>query len=246
MSHLNLETLARLIDEAPDPTEAGHLDICEPCRTELESLRADASALHHLPDPEPAIAAWLTLEQRLKREGLVRRSTWVASALRTAAVLFIFVLGSVVGGLVMRQQTPRSLATITPMRTTAVPVRTVAQQPLQPLDTQTTLVAAPVVTSLPAARPAANLEEASARLRDAERAYLSALSRYSEFTGRTDDNTTEPVARLAALESIVATTRAALSQAPADPVINGYHLTAVAQRDATLRQLAASKQQTWY
>lgn len=243
MSHLNLETLARLVDESPDPTEAGHLDICEQCRTELESLRADATALRNLPDPEPTIAAWLALEQRLKREGLLRRNTWLAATLRTAAVLFIFVLGSVVGGLLMRQQSPQ-VATLTP-RTTTLPVRTVAQPATQ--DTEATLVAEPTLAaSAVAPRPAATAEEASARLREAERAYLSALTRYSEFTTGSADNTTEPVARLAALESIVATTRAALSQAPADPVINGYHLTAVAQRDATLRQLAASKQQTWY
>jgi hypothetical protein len=82
-----------------------------------------------------------------------------------------------------------------------------------------------------------------ARLREAERAYLSALGRYSDLSGRTDAS--DPLARLAALESIVATTRAALGQAPADPVLNGYHLTAVAQRDAMLRQLAASAD-TWY
>ena len=32
------------------------------------------------------------------------------------------------------------------------------------------------------------------------------------------------------------TTRAALGQSPADPVINGYHLTALAQRNATIKQ----------
>jgi hypothetical protein len=45
---------------------------------------------------------------------------------------------------------------------------------------------------------------------------------------------------MAALESIVLTTRAALNRAPADPVINGYHLTAVAEREAMLRRLAAA------
>lgn len=208
MSHLTPETLARLLDESPDPTEAGHLDICEHCRTELEAMRADASALHALQDPQPPIAAWVALEQRLAREGLLRRTSWTTQALRAAAVFAIFVLGSIVGGLVMRQQSVQ-----------------VAQ------------------TEQTATRPAATAEEAVARLRQAERVYLAALGRFSDFSSRAD--ATDAVARLAALESIVATTRAALGQAPADPVINGYHLTAVAQRDATLRQLAASGQ-TWY
>ncbi|MGQ0813845.1 MAG: hypothetical protein ACT4O1_05210 [Gemmatimonadota bacterium] len=206
MSHLTLETLARLVDESPDPTEAGHLDICETCRTELEGLRADAAALRMLPDPEPPIAAWITLEQRLGREGLMRKRSWRAEILRIAAVFVIFVLGSIVGALVMRRQHV-------------------------------------VVATAPAPIPVTTAEAAVARLRAAENAYLTALSRYTDLSGRADP--ADPQARLAALESIVATTRTALGQSPADPIINGYHLTAVAQRDATLRQLAASGQ-TWY
>jgi hypothetical protein len=100
--------------------------------------------------------------------------------------------------------------------------------------------AAPAVV---ATQPARTPDEAAARLRTAESDYLAALARFAELSGRVDAG--DPLARLAALESIVATTRAALGRAPADPVINGYHLTAVAQRDALLRQVSASGQ-TWY
>jgi hypothetical protein len=242
MSHLNLETLARLLDDAPDPTEAGHLDICEQCRTELEALRADAAALRQLPDPQPPIAAWVALEQRLEREGLLQRAAWWSHpAIRAAAVFVVFVLGSVVGGLVMRRQTVQ-VATSPGIVTS--PLQRVVQQPLlidsQPSGGAAVMVATPLMPTL---RPAATPEEAATRLQEAERNYLSALTRYAEFNGRAESN--DAVARLAALESIVATTRAALGQAPADPVINGYHMTAVAQRDATLKQLAASGQ-TWY
>lgn len=249
MSHLTLETLARLVDDAPDPTETGHLDICAQCRTELEALRADAAALRGLPDPEPPIAAWLALDQRLKREGLMRPRTWATSLLRMAAVLAIFLVGSVVGALLMTRQNVRYAATSP--RESTVPIQRVADRP-PAFDTESVTVApepSAVMTATPATPPRANLrpaatpEEAMARLRDAERAYLSALGRYSDLSGRT--TASDPLARLAALESIVATTRAALGQAPADPVLNGYHLTAVAQRDAMLRQLAASTE-TWY
>jgi hypothetical protein len=56
----------------------------------------------------------------------------------------------------------------------------------------------------------------------------------------------DPYARLAALEAITSITRAALGQAPADPVLNGYHVTATAQRDATLRQIAAQTTDSWF
>jgi hypothetical protein len=43
--------------------------------------------------------------------------------------------------------------------------------------------------------------------------------------------------RLAALDRMITTTREAMHQAPHDPVINGYYLTTLGQREATLRQL---------
>lgn len=244
MSHLNLETLARLVDDSPDPTEAGHLDICAQCRDELEALRADAAALRQLPDPEPPIAAWVALEQRLQREGLVRRRVWVSNVLRMAAAIAIFIFGSVAGALVMRQRTTE-LANLGSADRNSI--QTAAPQQIVP---ETVHAGSVVATAAPLAStlaPVTTAAEADARLREAERAYLAALTSYQDFHPRTQAPA-DPVARLAALESIVATTRAALGQAPADPIINGYHLTAVAQRDATLRQIAASKQQTqtWY
>ena len=244
MSHLTLETLARLIDEAPDPTEAGHLDICEQCRDELEAMRADAAALQLLPDPKPSDAQWLRLEQRLQHEGLMRgRSQWHFGVLRAAAAVIIFVLGGVSATLLIRQSRNMSVAA-NEMRTPVV-----TQQPLAVINPAapravTVDASAPAPAATPVTRePARTAEEAVTRLRTAENDYLAALTRYTELAGRVDEG--DPLARLAALESIVATTRAALGRAPADPVINGYHLTAVAQRDAVLRQLNASGQ-TWY
>jgi hypothetical protein len=52
--------------------------------------------------------------------------------------------------------------------------------------------------------------------------------------------------RLAALEGIMLTAQAALREAPADPVINGYLLTAMGQRDAMLRQISRPSEQDWF
>ena len=104
--------------------------------------------------------------------------------------------------------------------------------------------AGPVASGAPAAtvaRPVA-LEE---KLRVAEDAYVAALAEYSEATGATA--AVDPLNRLAALEGIVLTTRAALEEAPADPVINGYHLSALGQRDAILRQIdAREEEEPWF
>jgi hypothetical protein len=106
--------------------------------------------------------------------------------------------------------------------------------------------AAPMATARPAApaTPAtpAQLEQ---RLRDAEAQYVSLLTEYSQATGTAQ--TGDPLNRLAALEGIVLTTRAALEEAPADPVINGYHLSALGQRDAILRQIDAREdEEPWF
>jgi len=45
---------------------------------------------------------------------------------------------------------------------------------------------------------------------------------------------------MAALERMISATRDALERNPGDPVINGYHLAAVRERDALRRQLAAA------
>jgi hypothetical protein len=231
MSHLNLETLARLIDDTPDPTEAGHLDNCRRCRDELESMRADVAALNALPDVEPPIVQWVRLEQRLEHEGLMRRNwRWQPTVLRTAAAVVIFVLGGISAALLMRSE-PRQYLTQADQPATGL-----VQQNASAVNPSATLAANPIIS-------ARTPEEAAARLRAAENDYLAALTRYTELAGRAGEG--DPLARLAALESIVATTRAALGRAPADPVINGYHLTAVAQRDALLRQVSASGQ-TWY
>jgi hypothetical protein len=102
----------------------------------------------------------------------------------------------------------------------------------------------PRLRPLPDVADATTPEEAIQAVRAAENRYLQAYARYTELTGAPQAD--DPVARAAALESIVLITRPALDHAPADPVINAYHLTAVAQRDAALRQIALRANGPWY
>src|SRR5690606_5994347 len=71
------------------------------------------------------------------------------------------------------------------------------------------------------------VNEAAEYLRATEAMYLDALTGFAELASNTEAG--DPVARLAALQSIIMTTQAALNETPTDPVINGYHLTALAQ-----------------
>jgi hypothetical protein len=83
------------------------------------------------------------------------------------------------------------------------------------------------------------------RLRIAELMYTSALLDYASITSPLPPK--DAVARLATLETIVLTTRTALERAPADPLINSYHLAALAERETLLGQLRrTSETAQWY
>jgi hypothetical protein len=261
MSHLSLETIARLVEDSPNAEESAHLESCAECRSELETMTEDVHALGMLPDMETAPDQWQTLERRLNEEGLIRTrgARYGLSStrmLQIAAALMLFVGGSVAGRLSAEPEVvtvtqlvpapqpvettlppPATLATETP---TAAPQPEIEPAPAAPRPTPNATLAA---NAVPRA-PARTLDEATRLLRETEDLYLSALTRYAELA--TQSEAGDPVARLAALESIIMTTQAALSQTPTDPVINGYHLTALAQRDATFRQVAAASSDRWY
>jgi hypothetical protein len=274
MSHLTLEDLARLVDEAPGAHEAAHLGTCAECRLQLDALRDDVQALSMLPDMAPPADSWAAIERRLTEEGLVRTQrggrgvSWPRLA-QLAAALVLFMAGSVAGRISAGPGGPM-VAEAPPAGTAELPA---ANQPGAAPQARTTppvyaATDAPGVQQPEAARTAPptspqpnagltlassgfdlggqprSLDEAILQLRQAEDLYLTALTRYAEIATQAEAG--DPVARLAALQSIVMTTQAALNQTPADPVINGYHLTALAQRDAALRQVAAATSDRWY
>jgi len=232
MQHLMPETLARLVDEAPTEDEARHVTECDECRVQLEAMRADYAALRSLPMIEPPPTEWPDLELRLLDEGLVRRRNGIAAWpawTRAAAAILLFAVGAASGAYAFGGRAPAgdSPAFAETGERTALPVLNGEQGPL--------LVSAAVPR---------NADEALALYRQAEAVYLDALTRVAQIGGQGDSG--DPLARLAALESIAAITRSALDESPADPVINGYHLTALAQREATLRQIAATKSDRWF
>lgn len=72
MQHLDLEQLARLVDEPAEPAEAEHLRGCLVCRRELGEMRAQTEALASLDDPQVPPALWVALEALLLEEKLIR------------------------------------------------------------------------------------------------------------------------------------------------------------------------------
>lgn len=224
MQHLMIETIARLIDEAPNAEQAAHLERCDECRATLDAMRADLAALRNLPMIEPPPTEWDQIEEKLLEEGLIHRragqSFWSSPAIRVAATIAVFAFGAFSG----IAWTGRDSSATRPGQVA-----------------RTTSAAAP---SLIVATEPGTPEETLQLYRQAEALYLEMLTRVAAL--EEEEGGSDPVARLAALEGIATITRSALDQAPADPVLNGYHLTALAQREATIRQIAASKPGRWF
>lgn len=217
MNHLTLEALARLVDETPTRQEREHLEGCGACRAELEALNEERSELASLPALEPSADAWPQLEARLQEEGLIRHEDrWSLSPGWMRAAAAALLFFA--GG--------------------------ASGFAMRGMDGAGAGPAVGGDTHLVADREPRSVEDAERAVQRAQDAYLAALSDYAEMTNA--PMVGDPAARLAALDNIVLTTQAALDEAPADPVLNGYLFTALAQRDAMTRELARGRNDPWF
>ena len=229
MEHLSLETLARLVDEAPTDEERRHLATCEECVIELDAMRDQVLNLGSLPDVRPPKGDWEVLEARLVSEGLVRSRRGVFGLARTpgwmkAAAAVVLFAGGTGAGVVL------------------------ANSPVLGTTARTADLSGPY--DFAAASPVESVDEAAARLRLAERYYMDALVQYRQVSLGGDGSLLgeDPQDRVAALEHMVRAGQAAIQQAPADLFLNGMLATFRAElesaRDETMRR--ASTSGTWY
>jgi hypothetical protein len=239
MSHLSTDRLAAAADETPTPDEATHLAGCWDCRAEVAAFRRLARLSAMAPTPSEPLTAWSQLAPQLRAEGIIvdasrttpqgggaavvpfpasgrkpRLQVWI---LRAAAGLALVVGGAFLG-----------------RATSGVPLSAEPQQ---------FTGAIPVATNAVYTSP----DEALRALTVAQQQYQSAAAflalqdTVSRFVGMNQDSYR---ARLAALDDIAATTRAALYQAPQDPMLNQYYLTTLGAREATLREIGATMPET--
>jgi hypothetical protein len=219
MVHLSSETLSELLDGSPAPGVQEHLASCSVCQGELEVLRRLRTQLRELPTLDPPPGLWTRIEERVP----YGRRRWRPSrlglvALQVAAAAAVFVIGLALGQMLQRGE---------PGSDVAQPVAGVALTGVEP-EGQT---------------PPASLGEQMAEVRRLASEYdaaLMTLQNMAQGQGRSD---TSPLARqrLAALEALVEASRAALATDPADPVLNSYLFTAIAERDAMVRQLTSAR-----
>jgi hypothetical protein len=222
MPHLELERLAALDHDAPSAEELAHLATCLACRREQEAFAqlADLAGLQATAPARldvPRLTEWEFLSTALRAEGLLASSPPLASRravtpwwARTAAAALLLVCGVAAG---------RMSAGVALLPSESGPLITTA--------------------AVSAEREFGSVAEASAVLDRAQRDYERA-----SFWLASHDTTVNAQsvyrARLAALEQMLTASRDGLYEAPQDPVLNQYYLSAYTAREATLRQLGAA------
>ncbi len=223
VSHLSIERFAALSDEPPTDAELAHLASCEECARERAVYRSLAelsgAELARLGEP---LTTWEALAPALKADGIIESGRTLPSVRRhrtrrpwlEAAAAVLLITGGMMAG------------------------RYTAGAPVLPLNE-----AAP--TSKIAALPTdstvhfASIEEARAAQAQSQLVFQTATAflAQQDTTDHASDTPAAMRTRLAALDRVREVVGKALNEAPYDPVINGYYLTTVGQREATLRQL---------
>lgn len=225
MSHLPSDRLSELGDSLPTAEERAHLDACALCAREWGAYRSLASLAASSREGDSArhgvtalpLTRWEALAPVLRAEGLIAPRAvsrgWRAST-GVAAALLLFVTGAAVG---------RTLANGRPT-------------PVAVGEGGMPLSANPVSDTL---LRFGTREEALAVLDRSSRDFQQASAYLGEREAQLEEVDSSSVyrTRLAALDDVMKATRAAMYEAPHDPVINRYYLATLGAREATLRQL---------
>ena len=220
MLHLDPERLAALAEDQPTHDEAAHLAACRECAREQaahEELVAMAARERNTVLDRP-LTDWRSLSARLTDEpdritrAPARGRGLPRAWMQIAAGLVIAAAGMVVG---------RTTAGYTAIATASV------GQPARGADSL---------------RSPASVEDAMALMRRAESDYrLAAAFVVAHDTSLHGDAGIDRYRqRLAALDRVSDAALAAANQAPADPVINQYLISARTAREVTLQQLNGS------
>ncbi len=210
MERLNLEQLARLVDEPPTPEERAVLEGNPGLRRELDALRSQTEALGDLPAVLPPPGGWHELEKMLMAAGLVfgRRDNvhlW-RKWLQVAAALVIFVGGTAFGW--MTGSAPDGIGS---------------------------------EGSGSGSASYASIEEGIAAVDEAARQYRTVYGEFQQFVSAQglQRRSRDPAAELAALETVMAASRAAMEQSPGDQFWPELFVRSLAEHDQTIRQFMA-------
>ncbi|GAB1344105.1 hypothetical protein [Gemmatimonas sp.] len=242
-THLMPERLASF-DESPfNVDELAHLAACSSCRVEYDAVRSVVAMAGALGSAAPDVGAPRLVEfdrilagmreaphemahapaERSARAAVpMPRSRAFAPLMRRAAAALLLVGGGAVVGRVSGELGVARVAAgavANPLRASATPAA-YGDRPFADLSY-------------------GSVEQATIALNEAQRAY----ERASLWLASNDTTIRDPEvfrARLAALDQMMEASRVALRDAPQDPVLNHYYLSAYSAREATLQALGSA------
>ena len=231
MLHLDPERLAALADDEPTADEAAHLAVCPRCAAERSAVRellVLAEGTRDVALREP-LSDWSALSAQLRDEGLIAAPRGIGRAgrrlrpwLQAAAAVVIAVGSAAVG-------------------------RATASVRLPAIGTNGGNDNARLTTASQGAEQAGtarmvSVEDAMALMRRAESDYRLAAAYIAahDTTLGAGEAVDRYRTRLAALDRVSDAALAAVNEAPSDPVINQYLLSARTARAVTLQQLNSS------
>jgi hypothetical protein len=239
--HLAPERLAALADEAPSATETQHLSLCPACAGEVEAFRTLLTITQGERDRlgQP-LTTWAALSSALagtepvaagSKPPLLRAShtkprgwpLWRSLRQATAAAILL-AAGVAIGRLSATRPAATSISA-NPAVNSAITV--------VPRDSNMTLIRENNDTSRLQSRA-----DALGEIARAEARYRHAVAYLMESDSNSLNESPDGYrTRLAALSAVEQTTRAALADAPNDPVLNEWYISSLGARQATLRQL---------
>jgi len=266
MQHLDSERLAAFDHEAFTPEEQAHLAACATCRGEVAAYAqlvqmAGALVTRDAADIDHRLSSWESIAGGLRQSdssAMPIAGRDVAHAVVRDVVRDVVPISAPIA--ISRASAPvtpwwgrsslRAAAAVALMSGGAVLGRVTSGAPLLSAD-RSGRVAGVMAESLGlgdvSLRPAtygaagefASVSQATSLLSRAQRDYERA-SLWLAANDSTPHDSDVYRARLAALDQMMAASRAALTDAPQDPVLNQYFLAAFSAREATLQQLGTS------
>jgi hypothetical protein len=241
-SHIAAARLAALADESPTASEAHHLAACATCADEVAAYQAllamTRSERDRLGQP---LTAWTTLASALERADLLDATTgtrapglgrlrprWPrATQLRQGAAAALLVAAGAVAGRLSAVYPQHSA----PPQTSAAGENAVSSRVIEASN-------APISYHASDTMAIQSRDEAYTTLKDAEARYRHAVAYLMESdSGALNESREGYRTRLAALNEVEHTIKAALTEAQDDPVLNQWYISTVGARQATLREL---------
>jgi len=220
MLHLSNERLAALVDESPTPAELVHLTGCAECTREramfrnLASLASSESSRIGQP-----LTSWESIAPVLVADGVIDNGRGLQLRARSvrrpwlqAAAAVLLIAGGMMAG---RYTAGANVLPMAGEKVTATGLDTTGR--------------------FKSVADAAQIQAQSQALYETATAYLAQHDTASHV-----DSPASIQTRLAAIEQTQDVMNEALKKAPYDAVINGYYLSTLGQREATLRQLNAA------